>query len=251
MAQRETVQPGRRLQQKLGVDLTEMDVIIPGYKSLSAAFEFGELWQRGALTELDSITVVLTCLMIHRNEQRLEWAIETALREGHEPRAIVEIFLQAGIYAGFPAAESAASLAKVIFDRQQRSIDQTSLPKESLEVVQQEAERMKQQLHGALSNKDHADLRHPIRSQLYPLISQFAYGEIWRRPGLLLRYRLITAIVSFVVIDDKLPFYKKFSVAALNNGFSIEELSDLTMQTVPYSGGPRALKALAALECLV
>ncbi|CAK2105707.1 4-carboxymuconolactone decarboxylase [Vibrio crassostreae] len=250
MAMREDIERGINIQNVLDIDLSDLDRIIPKYKNLSAAFEFGEVWSNSALCDLDSSVVVLTCLMMHRNESRLEWAIKTAIKVGHSPRAIIEIFLQAGIYAGFPAAESAAELANTIFTRQGLEVDPTSLPEEDMVTLKTEAELMKQRLHGGRSEKDYAAPDKLLTSKLYSLVAQFAYGEIWRRPGLELRYRLITAMVAFIILDEKLSFYSKFSASALNNGFSMDEVAAVAMQTAPYTGVPRALKALSVLEDL-
>lgn len=45
--------------------------------------------------------------------------------------------------------------------------------------------------------------------------------------------------------------FVKFAQAALDNGFSREQVVEVVIQTAPYAGFPRALNALGALSAAV
>ena len=71
-----------------------------------------------------------------------------------------------------------------------------------------------------------------------------SYGELWVRPGLDRRERLLCALASFTVLglDSQV---RKFGVSALSAGLSEEQVIAVLVQTAPYGGFPRALNALA------
>ena len=76
---------------------------------------------------------------------------------------------------------------------------------------------------------------------------RYGYGELWSRPGLDHRQRMLCALAAFTAmgLDSQL---RKFSRSALNVGLSREEVIEAVIQTAPYSGFPRALNGLAILS---
>lgn len=75
------------------------------------------------------------------------------------------------------------------------------------------------------------------------LITRYAWGEVWSRPGLDRRSRsMITlALLATLGHDHELAMHVR---AAIRNGLSAEEISEVLLQTGIYAGVPVANRAL-------
>ena len=73
---------------------------------------------------------------------------------------------------------------------------------------------------------------------------QFAFGEVFFRPGLDLKSRVVctTAALTALRADAQL---RNFLQAGLNVGFTKEEMTEVLMQTGGYAGYPAALSAIS------
>lgn len=79
---------------------------------------------------------------------------------------------------------------------------------------------------------------------------EFAFGDVWSRPGLELKYRSAVVISTLIALRQtaELKNHVRFG---LNNGLSATELQEIIIQTLPYVGFPAVAGALgAAIEVL-
>ena len=74
-------------------------------------------------------------------------------------------------------------------------------------------------------------------------ISNYAWGEIWTRPGLTKHSRSMITLAMLIALNRKSEF-KMHVKAAFNNGLSVFELKELIMQSGIYCGLPAANEAL-------
>jgi 4-carboxymuconolactone decarboxylase len=86
-----------------------------------------------------------------------------------------------------------------------------------------------------------------VTGALYPMAIQYGYGELWFRPGLDRRQRMLCALASFTVLGLEAQV-KKFGQSAAAVGLNPQEIIEAVIQTAPYGGFPRALNALAMLS---
>ena len=79
------------------------------------------------------------------------------------------------------------------------------------------------------------------------LLTRYAWGEIWTRPGLDRRTRSLLTIAMLVALDkpDELALHLR---AARNNGVSEEDLKETLLQTAVYCGVPAANSAFKLAE---
>jgi 4-carboxymuconolactone decarboxylase len=83
------------------------------------------------------------------------------------------------------------------------------------------------------------------------LITRYAWGEIWTRPGLDRRTRSCITLTALVAggHDQELAMHVR---AALRNGLTPDEIKEVLLQTAIYCGVPAANSAFAvAQEVLV
>lgn len=71
------------------------------------------------------------------------------------------------------------------------------------------------------------------------LITRYAWGEIWTRPGLERKTRSMITIAMMVALNrsEELRLHLK---AAVNNGVTPEEIREVLLQTAVYCGVPAA-----------
>jgi 3-oxoadipate enol-lactonase/4-carboxymuconolactone decarboxylase len=79
------------------------------------------------------------------------------------------------------------------------------------------------------------------------LITRYAWGEIWARPGLDRKTRSCITLAALVVLgrDEELAMHVR---AALLNGLTPDEIKEVLLQTAIYCGVPAAHSAFAVAQ---
>jgi 4-carboxymuconolactone decarboxylase len=71
------------------------------------------------------------------------------------------------------------------------------------------------------------------------LITRYAWGEIWSRPGLPRKTRSMITLAMMVALN-RADEFRLHLRAALNNGVTREEIKEVLLQTAIYCGVPAA-----------
>jgi len=79
------------------------------------------------------------------------------------------------------------------------------------------------------------------------LITRYAWGEIWTRPGLDRKVRSLITLSMLVALNRPEEF-RMHVRAAVQNGASREEIKELLLQTAIYCGVPAAHSAFYVAE---
>ena len=79
------------------------------------------------------------------------------------------------------------------------------------------------------------------------LITRYAWGEIWSRPGLDRRTRSCITLTALVALG-KLEELKMHVRAALRNGLTQDEIKEVLLQSAIYCGVPAANSAFAVVQ---
>ncbi|MFL5930431.1 MAG: 4-carboxymuconolactone decarboxylase [Gaiellaceae bacterium] len=79
------------------------------------------------------------------------------------------------------------------------------------------------------------------------LITRYAWGEIWARPGLDRRMRSAITLMALVALnrESELAMHVR---AALRNGLTREEIKEVLLQSAIYCGVPAANGAFAVFR---
>ena len=82
------------------------------------------------------------------------------------------------------------------------------------------------------------------------LLTRYAWGEIWARPGLDRRTRSCITIAMLVALgrDEELALHLR---AARNNGVTAEEIKEVLLQAAVYCGIPAANNAFRIASGIV
>lgn len=226
---------------------THEESISTGFDDLMAEIAYGVVWNRPGLPLTDRMIATLAALCSVQRLPQLGRYVGAALDLGLEPRSILEIFIQCGIYTGFSASEIAISAADDVFAERGIELPEEASRNDSLDELTQRGRALLEKLHGARSYAGYAAPDNPVTGALYPVAIQYGYGEIWGRPGLDFRQRALVAVAAFTALRLE-GQVQKFGQSALNAGLSRQEIIETVIQTGPYSGLAPALNALAALS---
>ncbi len=79
------------------------------------------------------------------------------------------------------------------------------------------------------------------------LITRYAWGEVWTRPGLARHTRSLLTLAMMVALNrsDELRLHLR---AAFNNGVNRDEIKEVLLQTAIYCGVPAANSAFHVAE---
>jgi 4-carboxymuconolactone decarboxylase len=91
----------------------------------------------------------------------------------------------------------------------------------------------------------------PLTSEFQDLITRYAWGEIWARPGLDVRSRRILAIGTMVALGQWEELRMHLRAALVEGGFTAGELKEILLQQAIYCGVPAAHHAFAELSAVV
>jgi 4-carboxymuconolactone decarboxylase len=87
----------------------------------------------------------------------------------------------------------------------------------------------------------------PVTEEFQDLITRYAWGEIWARPGLDRRMRSAITLMALVALnrEEELAMHVR---AALRNGLTAEEIKEVILQSAIYCGVPAANGAFAVVQ---
>jgi 3-oxoadipate enol-lactonase/4-carboxymuconolactone decarboxylase len=82
------------------------------------------------------------------------------------------------------------------------------------------------------------------------LITRYAWGEIWSRPGLDRRTRSCITLTALTALNhhEELAMHVR---AALRNGLTRDEIGEVLLQTAVYCGVPAANRAFAIANAVI
>jgi 4-carboxymuconolactone decarboxylase len=89
--------------------------------------------------------------------------------------------------------------------------------------------------------------RNEFNQEFQDLITRYAWGEIWSRPGLPRKTRSLLTIAMLVALNRPDEFRLHLR-AALNNGLTKEEIKEALLQAAIYCGVPAANSAFHAAQ---
>jgi len=85
-----------------------------------------------------------------------------------------------------------------------------------------------------------------IAPDLGRYIVEFAFGDVYSRPGLSLREHQIATVAALTALGTAQPQLRVHVGAALNVGLTREEIVEVMIQMAVYAGFPAALNGIAA-----
>jgi 4-carboxymuconolactone decarboxylase len=91
--------------------------VVPDLIGYSEKWLFGEVWERPQLSKRDRSLIVVATLIALGREKQLVGHLERALTNGLSKTELSEVITHLAFYAGWPAAMTAALVAKDVFEK--------------------------------------------------------------------------------------------------------------------------------------
>ena len=91
----------------------------------------------------------------------------------------------------------------------------------------------------------------PLTAEFQDLITRYAWGEIWTRPGLDLHSRRVLVVGTMIALGrwEELRMHARTALASV--ALTVDELKEIILQHAVYCGVPAANHALAELAGVV
>jgi 4-carboxymuconolactone decarboxylase len=87
-----------------------------------------------------------------------------------------------------------------------------------------------------------------LTAEFQDLITRYAWGEIWTRPGLDVRSRRILVLGTLIALGRFDEFRLHARAARSEGGFTPEDLKEIVLQQAIYCGVPAARTAFEVLR---
>ncbi|PJN04632.1 carboxymuconolactone decarboxylase [Streptomyces sp. CB01201] len=220
--------------------------IAPALGHMTVAFGYGDVMSRPGLTlRQREIATVAALAAMGNAAPQLRFHIDGALNVGVSAAEVVEILIHTAVYAGFPAALNGIGAAREVF---QSRPDVAATPVDSEPLPGDRYERGLAKLaevDGHAGDQVVASLR-DIAPDLARYIIEFAFGDIYARPGLDLKCREIASVAMCTALGTAAPQLRVHIHGLLNVGGTREEVIEVITQMAGYAGFPAALNGIAA-----
>lgn len=217
---------------------------------------YGEVWGRPGLPIRDRSFITVGILAGTPQPDQLGIHINNAINLGLTANEISEILLHVGAYTGGSTWHAAHNVTRYVFiERGILEPGSGAILKEKPPTTQeQRAERAKKvmadlgvgriglgadapllaPLAGSPAAVRSAD-RFPIEDDIEQIEMEYVYGEIWSRPALDYRTRILIAVAVHATLRLSDALHENINIA-LNLGVTPEELHEVFLHTGSYAG---------------
>lgn len=223
----------------------------PGFAATMDNFIYGDVYNRGKLTDKQRELLTITTLTAAQNFDTLPEHLLAALRAGATPIEIKETIYQCAPYIGFPKTVSALEISNKIFAKQgirlplpdQATVTEATRFEDGFQV---QSDIFGAEHIAALHKNSPANQKH-----IANYLSEFCFGDTYTRSGLDLQMRELITLCAISTIGGAEPQVKAHVQANLNVGNDKELLLDAVTQCLPYIGFPRTLNAIACINQII
>lgn len=231
--------------------VTALQDIAPDLAALAIGFVYGEIYPRPGLTLAQrQLATVAALASMGGLEPQLKFHLAGALNVGCTAAELVELMIHLTIYAGFPAALNGISALRAVL------VESGEMPPVCEAPAPPETDRYAlglaklRHIDGAAGERVLDALR-DIAPDLGRYIIEFAFGEIYARPGLDLLSRELVTVAALTALGSATPQLKVHMHGFLNVGGTLLQIREIILHLAAYAGFPRAINAaLAAKDVL-
>ncbi|MEU3461474.1 carboxymuconolactone decarboxylase family protein [Streptomyces sp. NPDC006733] len=230
--------------------------IAPDLGRFTVEFGYGDIVSRPGLTLPQRQLATISALAAMGNAApQLRFHVDGALNVGISRREIVETFIHAGVYAGFPAALNALAVAREVFAARKEPADPDAgpiapaTPSEAGTTRYERGAEALSRIDGHAGDAVIASLQ-DIAPDLARYLIEFAFGDVYSRTGLDLKSRELATIAMCTALGTAAPQLRVHLHGFLNVGGTQDEAIEIITQMAGYAGFPAALNAVTAAKAV-
>ncbi|MFB6891941.1 carboxymuconolactone decarboxylase family protein [Kitasatospora sp. NPDC056327] len=211
-------------------------------------FAYGEINSRPGLDLRQRQLVKLGALTaLGDTRTQLGFEIANSLHVGLTPAQVVEALTHLELVVGFPRALNAVEAARAVF----AGLGVEAEPHEVAPGAEDERYARGSDVLREVAG-DHGfaviDALNDIAPDLGKVIVEYAWGEVYPRPGLDYPQRQLVTLGAMIAYGDTFKQQKTHLNIALRQGLTPRQLVEVLLQASPFVGFPRTLNSLAALR---
>lgn len=218
--------------------------LAPDLATLAVSFVYGQLYTRPQLTLAQRQLVTVAALAALGNARpQLQFHIGGALNVGCSPHEIVELMLHLVVYAGFPAGLNGLFAAQEVFQARGKTASPTAAPVPAQTDRYQAGWQALQRIDGHAGEQVIASLA-AIAPDLGRFVIEFAFGDIYGRPGLTLLQRELATVAALAALGTAAPQLRVHLHGLLNVGGTPAQMTEVLMHMAAYAGFPAAINGV-------
>ncbi len=231
-----------------------LGAISPELGRWTIEFAFGEVLSRTGLeARVRQLAVISMLATLGNRTEALRLHLQGAAAVGATRTEILEALIQTSVYAGFPAALNAFTIARAVFENLPSPAADTAAAVVSSSIEPSEHRRLRRQrgetaLAGTSGASGEAVLHgfDDIAPEIGRMILEHSYGDIFSRPGIDAKTRELTACAALAArgtAATETPLRVHVN-AALTAGASRQEIIETLLNMLPYGGYPAVQRAM-------
>ena len=220
--------------------------IAPGLGTMVVTFVYGQLYARPDLHLRHRQLVTIAALAAMGNARpQLKFHVGGALQAGCTPLEVVETMVHLAVYAGFPVALNAVfAVQEVLREKGLEPLAVDAVVAESCARDRfAEGWKVLQQVDGHGGEAVIASLA-GVAPDLGRFIIEFAFGDVYTRPGLGLLERELVTIAALAAMGTGAPQLRVHLHGFLNVGGSREQMVEALIHIAAYAGFPAAINGM-------
>lgn len=227
------------LEDNKGSDKDMMDIL--------QKYIFGEVFTVGELDLKTRELITVTTLVVQQTLPQLKAHINAALNVGVTPIELREAIYQCAPFIGFPKTLNALNtFNEVIKERGlENSLKSTATIKESERFEKGLA--IQKPLYGDEIVENMKGLPDNMGDDVAKFLTEVCFGDFYTRQGLDLKTRELL-IISLLVTTGNTSVIKSHIKGNLKAGNSLETITAVIIQCLPYVGFPNTLSALTTMK---
>lgn len=231
--------------------ISALEEVSPDLARWSIEFAYGDILYRDGLEpKIRHFAIMSMLATLGNRREALRRHLQGAIKAKATSTELIEVLIQISVYAGFPAALNAFSVAAEVLENPARGKETNAVSVQSKTSESREA-RLERGL-AALAVTSGASGEAVVRSfdDLAPdmgrMIVEHSYGDIFSRPGIDPKMRELTACAALAARGSRTtetPLRVHIN-AALNVGASRAEIVETLLNLLPYCGYPAVQEAM-------
>ncbi|MEV7023717.1 carboxymuconolactone decarboxylase family protein [Kitasatospora sp. NPDC093558] len=211
-------------------------------------FAYGDINSRPGLDLQQRQLVKLGALTaLGDTRTQLGFEIANALHVGLTPAQVVEALAHLELVVGFPRSLNAVETARLTFAELGVKAEPYQVEPAAEEDRYARGSDVLREVAG-----DHGfaviDALDDIIPDLGKVLVEYAWGEVYSRPGLDYPQRQLITLGAMIAYGDTFKQQKTHLNIALRQGLTPRQLVEVLLQASPFVGFPRTLNSLAALR---
>ena len=222
--------------------------IAPDFARYLIEFPFGDIYSRPGL-DLRSreIAVVAALTALGNAAPQLKVHLRGALNVGVSREEIVETIMQMAVYAGFPAALNGVFAVQEVLREKGLAPPETDAAAAAASCTRDrfaDGWKALQRVDGHGGEAVIASLA-DVAPDLGRFIIEFAFGDVYARPGLGLLERELVTIAALAAMGTAAPQLRVHLHGFLHVGGSREQMVEALVHIAAYAGFPAAINGVA------